>query len=179
MIETLKKFKYLIIIVVVLVVAFIAYTIYTNGTPATDSASLQRTTADGSVTSNAVQATGAIVPNNELAKQFVDQLLAIQSINLKISFFSDPVFTSLVDNHKGIDPQPIGRPNPFAPIGVDSGMTSNNYQDISGEVIPSSGGSSITTSSDSSLSPSSVKTTGSSATKATTTRKKLAPTNTQ
>ncbi|MEI6553880.1 MAG: hypothetical protein WCO09_04890 [bacterium] len=157
MIETLKKFKYLIIIVVVLVAAFIAYTVYTSSSPATDSASLQRTTASGSSASNVVPSTGSVVPDNELAKSFVDQLLAIQSINLKVAFFADPVFTNLVDNHKGIDPQPIGRQNPFAPIGSDGASASNNYQDINGDVIPSTGGSPATSGSESTLSPASTK----------------------
>lgn len=142
MIETLKKFKYLIIIVVVLVGAFIAYTIYTGGSSSTDtSTSMQKTASDGTVTT--ATGSGSAVPNNELAKSFVDQLLAIQTINLKVSFFADPVFTGLVDNHKGIDPQPIGRPNPFAPIGNDNGQSSGAYQDISGSVINSASSSSV------------------------------------
>ena len=170
MIETLKKFKILIIIIVVLVVAFIAYTIYTNASPAADSASLQKTTVNGALPTTTIPGTGSAVPNNELAKSFVDQLLAIQNINLKISFFTDPVFVGLVDNHKGIDPQPIGRPNPFAPIGQDSGQSANNYQDINGQVIKSTTGIPETNGSESTVLKTATSTSKTSATKATTTK---------
>ena len=134
--DTLKKFKYLIIIVVVIVVAFIAYTVYTNSDSSTStSQSLQKTSASGAIT------TASGVTNNDLASGFVDQLLTIQNITLKTSFFSDNVFTSLKDNHVDIQPQEKSRPNPFAPIGQDSGQTSGNYQDINGAVINSTTGS--------------------------------------
>ena len=134
MIETLKKFKYLIIIVIVIIVAFIAYTIYTNGTPATDSASLQKTTATGSANSTTVPSSNSSIPDNDLANSFVDQLLTIKNINLKIAFFNDPVFVALKDNHIDIQSQPISRPNPFAPIGKDTGAESGKYQFIDGTV---------------------------------------------
>jgi len=139
MIETLKKFKFLIIIAIVLVVGFIAYTVYTNATPATDSAALQKTTADGS-TSVTIPGTGETMTSNDLAKGFVDQLLVIQNIDLKIAFFKDPVFVGLKDNYVEIQLQPIGRPNPFAPIGQDNGQTATRYQDITGAVVDSTNG---------------------------------------
>lgn len=155
MIETLKKFKYLIIVVLVLVAAFIAYTIYTNGNSTTGSATLQKTavnTTRGSVAVPGSLGPGSAVSSDELAKSFVDQLLVIQNIDLKIEFFSDPIFLALVDNHKGIDSQLIGRPNPFAPIGKDVGQTYNNYQDVDGSVKKSTGGIPVGTESDSSVS---------------------------
>ena len=133
MIDTLKKFKYPIIIVIVIVIGFIAYTVYTNANTDTSSATaLQKTSMD----TNSASA----VPNNELAKSFVDQLLTIQSIDLRVGIFSDPVFNALVDNHAVINPQPIGRPNPFSPIGKDVGPASSNYQDINGSIVNSSTG---------------------------------------
>ncbi len=150
MFEALKKYKYLIIIVLVLVAAFIGYTIYTSGSP-TDSASLQRTTVDGSGNIVAVQSSGTNIPDNDLAKTFVDQLLIIRGIEIKTAIFKDPVFLGLVDNHKGIDPQLIGRPNPFAPVGKDVGPEPTNYQDVNGSVIQSTNGVPITEGSDSSV----------------------------
>jgi hypothetical protein len=148
MFETLKKFKYLIIVVVVLVAAFVGYTIFTADSPDMDSATLQRTTVDGAGNIVAVPSSGSNIPDNDLAKTFVDQLLVIRNIELKTKFFEDPVFLGLVDNHKGINPQLIGRPNPFAPIGQDVGPSSNNYQDINGTVIPSTTGVPLNESSD-------------------------------
>ncbi len=136
MIETLKKFKYLIIIVIIIIVAFVAYTIYTSGSPANDSTSLQKTTAGATASGpgSVLPSSNSSIPNNDLANSFVDQLLTIQSINLKIDFFSDPVFVDLKDNHIDIQSQPISRPNPFAPIGQDTGQGSGKYQFIDGTV---------------------------------------------
>jgi hypothetical protein len=144
MIATLKKFKYLIITVVVLVIAFVVYTVYTADSPNMDSATLQRTTVDGSGNIVSVPSSGSNIPDNDLAKSFVDQLLVIRGIELKTKFFEDPVFLGLVDNHRGINAQLIGRPNPFAPIGKDIGPEPTNYQDINGSVIQSTTGVPLT-----------------------------------
>jgi len=181
MIETLKKFKYLIIIVVVIIVAFIAYTIYTSGAPANDSTSLQKTTAVGAGATSAgvvVPSSNSSIPNNDLANSFVEQLLTIKNINLKVDFFSDPVFIALKDNHIDIQSQPISRPNPFAPIGQDAGQGSEKYQFIDGTVggsVPagvSDSSTSKTTSVDNTIatSSSSSKTNSSKTKKATTTK---------
>lgn len=125
MITALKKFKYLIIIAVVVVIGFVLYTIFTSPTD----------TSTSSFTKSSTESSGGQA--NDLAKTFVDQLLTIQNINLKVEFFNDPVFVGLKDNHVDIEPQAIGRPNPFAPIGKDTGGSSSKYQDISGSVIKS------------------------------------------
>lgn len=148
MFDTLKKFKYLIIVVLVLVVAFVAYTIYTSDSISTDT-TLQRTTVDSAGKIVSVPSSSSDVPDNDLAKIFVDQLLIIRNIDLKTGLLKDPVFLGLVDNHKGIDPQLIGRPNPFSPIGKDVGPASNRYQDINGSIIISTTGIPLTEGSDS------------------------------
>ncbi len=130
MIVALKKFKYLIIVTAVVVVGFVLYTIFTSPTD-TSTSSFSKSTS-GTAGSEGTQ-------SNDLAKTFVDQLLTIQNINLKTEFFSDSVFTGLKDNHVDIEPQAIGRPNPFAPIGKDAG-SSSNYQDINGTIIKSTDG---------------------------------------
>ena len=82
--------------------------------------------------------------------------------------------------HKGIDPQPIGRPNPFAPIGKDSGQSTNNYQDINGQVIKSSAGIPETNGSESTVlkTETSTKKTTATTTKPTIKKKVTAPTET-
>jgi hypothetical protein len=157
MLETLKKFKYLIIIVLVLVAAFIGYTIYTSGDTSSSSA-LQKTVVDGSGNIVSIPSSGASIPDNDLAKTFVDQLLIIRGIEIKTAIFKDPVFLGLVDNHKGIDPQLIGRPNPFAPVGKDVGPEPINYQDVNGTVIQSTNGVPVTEGSDSNVSKNSKST---------------------
>lgn len=134
MIETLKKFKYLIIVVVIIIAAFIAYTIYTSGIPAASSDLLQKTTMDVTNTVPGTPGSDPSIPNEALANSFVEQLLTIDSINLKIAFLNDPIFNALKDTHIDIQSQPIGRVNPFAPVGKDSGPDSGRYQFSDGTV---------------------------------------------
>lgn len=44
-------------------------------------------------------------------------LALLKTIQLDTSLFSDPIFKSLSDWGKAIPPQPVGRRNPFAPLG--------------------------------------------------------------
>jgi len=46
----------------------------------------------------------------------------LQSISFDTSIFSDPKFTSLVDITTAVQPEPIGRPDPFAVIPGVTGM---------------------------------------------------------
>ncbi|MDP3661441.1 MAG: hypothetical protein Q8R17_01120 [bacterium] len=45
-------------------------------------------------------------------------LALLKTIQLDTSVFADPIFKSLSDWGKAIPPQPVGRRNPFAPLGV-------------------------------------------------------------
>ena len=44
----------------------------------------------------------------------------MQAVKLDDSIFANPIFQNLKDNTVSFSPQASGRPNPFAPIGVDS-----------------------------------------------------------
>lgn len=57
--------------------------------------------------------------DSDVGSEMLALLEQINSIGLDTSFFDDPVFGSLVDFGQELNPQPVGRPNPFAPIGVD------------------------------------------------------------
>lgn len=46
----------------------------------------------------------------------VGVLLQLRAISLSGTIFTDPAFQSLQDFGKEIVPEPIGRPNPFAPL---------------------------------------------------------------
>jgi hypothetical protein len=47
----------------------------------------------------------------------VATLLALRAVKLDGSIFQDPGFQALTDFSTQIVPEPIGRPNPFAPLG--------------------------------------------------------------
>jgi hypothetical protein len=57
--------------------------------------------------------TDSSAPDQDL----VATLLALRAVKLDGSIFSDPGFESLKDFSTQIVPEPIGRPNPFAPLG--------------------------------------------------------------
>ena len=49
-------------------------------------------------------------------RDLVSTLLALRAVKLDASIFTDPAFASLKDFSTQIIPEPIGRPNPFAPL---------------------------------------------------------------
>ena|SRR3989344_5185882 len=51
--------------------------------------------------------------------QLVAMLIKLQSLKLDTKVFKDPAFRSLNDFGREIPPEPVGRINPFAPIGVE------------------------------------------------------------
>jgi len=56
-------------------------------------------------------------------QEIVGSLLALRSVNLTGTIFSDPAFTALKDFGTVLIPEPIGRPNPFAPLSGTPGNT--------------------------------------------------------
>ena len=49
--------------------------------------------------------------------ELVSTLIQLRAVTLSGTIFSDPVFMSLKDFGVQILPEPVGRPNPFAPLG--------------------------------------------------------------
>lgn len=58
-----------------------------------------------------------LTTTNAADKDVVETLLALRSITLSGTIFTDPAFVSLRDNGTQIVPEPAGRPNPFLPLG--------------------------------------------------------------
>jgi hypothetical protein len=64
--------------------------------------------------------TTSVDATNGVAQEFLTLLLSVTQIKLDDSIFSDPAFLSLHDSSIILVPDGNeGRPNPFAPIGVD------------------------------------------------------------
>ena len=55
-------------------------------------------------------------PASEADRDLVATLLELRSVSLDGAVFSDPIFRSLKDFGSEIIPEPVGRPNPFAPL---------------------------------------------------------------
>lgn len=64
---------------------------------------------------------GALVATTPVAENVGRDLLAtllqLKSLDLDETLFQNPIFQSLRDFGVPIPPQPLGRPNPFAPLG--------------------------------------------------------------
>ena len=60
-----------------------------------------------------------------LGNQIAQALLRIEQISLDKSIFSDRIYQSLKDRSQTINDEPIGRPNPFAPLGDISSVSSS------------------------------------------------------
>ncbi len=54
---------------------------------------------------------------NQIGKQLLSTLDNIKGITLDKDFVESPLFLSLQDFSIPISPQPVGRTNPFAPVG--------------------------------------------------------------
>ncbi len=115
--QTIFKHKTIIISILAIIVAFIAYSFYLSGKKDTST-----TVTKQALTTSSVQSS-----MDGPGKEFVTQLLAIQNIQFKLELFKDPVYIGLQDFSREIQPQAVGRPNPFAPLGSDSraGLPSN------------------------------------------------------
>lgn len=56
-------------------------------------------------------------PSEDTAdRDLVETLLTLRAINLSGTIFNDPAFKALQDFGVSIVPEPVGRPNPFAPL---------------------------------------------------------------
>lgn len=66
------------------------------------------------LTTNVVNGSGS--PSEDVAdRELIETLLTLRSITLSGTIFSDPAFKVLKDFGTTIVPEPVGRPNPFAP----------------------------------------------------------------
>lgn len=65
--------------------------------------------------------------DSEIAKELLVVLLNVKNITLDDAILSDPAFKNLVDSTVTLIPDKNeGRPNPFAPIGSDGGVSAPN-----------------------------------------------------
>jgi hypothetical protein len=59
-------------------------------------------------------------------KEVVGTLLQLRAVTLNGTIFSDPAFIQLQDFGTQIIPEPVGRPNPFAPTSNRGATTTGN-----------------------------------------------------
>ncbi len=96
------KLKKIIIIGILIAVAFIVYAIFFKADP----------------TKDPLLNTGAGSPEAQaIGSQISQALLRIEQIKLDKSIFTSEIYKTLVDRSQPISEEPIGRSNPFAPLG--------------------------------------------------------------
>jgi hypothetical protein len=97
------KTKLIIIIAVIAIIGFVVYAVFIKADPEIDSILSESSTKKDKV--------------EVLGKDILRAINQIQTLNLDKSIFQDPVLNSLIDNSQEISPLPVGRDNPFEPIG--------------------------------------------------------------
>ena len=65
------------------------------------------------------QGDGSLIPAE---RNVVDTLLTLRAVSLNGTIFLDPSFKLLKDFGKEITPEPVGRANPFSPIGASGAI---------------------------------------------------------
>jgi len=118
-----------IIIAAVVIIGVVGYKVFFNKSSAPASA-LQTTAGVGAgqptPPSNTVSSTSSTA---FVGQDFLTLLLNVQSIKLDDSIFSNKEFTLLQDFNRPIPPDTNpGRPNPFAPLGIDGGAGTASSQ---------------------------------------------------
>ena len=96
----IKKYQNLFVIVGLIVAAFVVYSIFFTGTN------------DDALVTQEIDASQTAVE-----QELISLLLELRSITLNTSIFSDSKFQSLEDFSQDIVAEPVGRSNPFAPLG--------------------------------------------------------------
>ncbi len=97
-----QKTKQIIIILIIIVISFIGYKMYFVSPDPAGTALVAEKAATSQL------ADGQII---------LTSLSRLEKVKLDESIFSNEVFNSLVNFERPIEPQTIGRPNPFLPIG--------------------------------------------------------------
>jgi len=64
----------------------------------------------------------------QIEREMIEELLKLNSIRLDDSLFEADTFRSLTDFSQEIEAQPVGRENPFAPIGTVPGVVSRSAE---------------------------------------------------
>jgi hypothetical protein len=91
---------------IIVAVALLLY-FYTKGEP-----------SDASISSLSSETSEESASAQEASNRVITLLNKINSLNIDTEFFASPAYKSLVDYTIAIPDQPVGRTNPFAPVGV-------------------------------------------------------------
>lgn len=110
----MKKTFFIIITLVLIGGGVIAYSGFGKATQTKGASPLQSSNAGASTPATAT------TPSSEVSNQFLRLLLSVNSISISNELFAKPAYLALVDFSTRLESDGTeGRPNPFAPIGVE------------------------------------------------------------
>ena len=125
LLDTALKYKKVLIGIAGLVVIVVLYNIFILGDKQDQ----------GALVSNQNQS----VINSELGREIVATLNRLKSIDIDPEFFEDPVYTRLLNFSVEIDPQPVGKTNPFK-IDATSAVIGGDGEDVNGDTTTQTDG---------------------------------------
>jgi|ETN02SMinimDraft_4_1059925.scaffolds.fasta_scaffold133804_2 hypothetical protein len=103
MFEKIKRYKVIIISIVIIILAIFLYQKFVLDKK--EDASINIVAVGGDV--------------NGVGQEMIRLLYELNRIKFDTSIFEDPLFNSLVDHSLEVVAEPLGRPDPFAPIGSE------------------------------------------------------------
>lgn len=95
----ITKYKNILTVGAIVLAAFVAYSVFLK--PDTEAP---------------LTATEVNTAQSAVDQELIALLSQLRSISLDVAIFSDEQFKSLKDFSQEIVPEPVGRPNPFAPL---------------------------------------------------------------
>lgn len=113
-----KNIKKLGIIILILAVGFFIYNYFSSP----DDTNLQTGISNTGGLSSSVPPAGSTVSVAPTVNEFSTLLANIKNINIDTTILQDPSYKALRDYPVVLGTDVMGRPNPFAPIGSDSGI---------------------------------------------------------
>lgn len=121
-----KKLKKILIALVIIAVVAWLISAASGDTPAPDE-------SDGALSSTAGMTSSPLPPSAasssgaaEGVTDFAGMLSSVKSINIDTAIFSSPAYKALRDHPISLGTDIVGRTNPFAPVGSDSGSAPIN-----------------------------------------------------
>ncbi len=115
-----QKYKKIILTIVILILAFFLYSSFFG-----------KESSDGELLTSSNQQPTA---NQVVGTEIVSALNQIESLKLSRDIFEDPVFQSLIDRSEPLPEEPVGKLNPFSPIG--SAVIRQNTSATSSNTLP-------------------------------------------
>ncbi len=133
-----SKHKNILIILVLIVIAFFAYWYFVLSKK--DASQTRNVSTGGLVKVTDQPLTASSSEQLKLDRQFVNGILTLNSVKIDVGIFKSPAFQALNYPDKPFEVDyklPVGRDNPFLPIGLNSKASLSTGTQVSSTSTPS------------------------------------------